>query len=533
MRVQLDRSRPYQPLDVGNGLVAASVAADGRLLSIATYDRDHGIVVLTGLPAFDDAGRHDQAAVRAHRALLADPLRPGFGLQFDVPRASWRVSLLNDIVPESTCDADGVHIDVRTWAPAEQTSVAQLWRIETTRPISWRRVAPRLGRADYTQLTEGGPLAPAGPIARSWFLLGVEGDQGELPPGDHELVLRVGFGQALDLPPFAAPTIPGSTAVSRRGLAYARIVALRTEPGATCILADHEILPLSWNRDAYFVATLLRQAGDVSLVREHLRWLFRVAEHPGGMWGRAHLANGRVKDHAYQLDQQCYPLLEAVESGAAAEYHDDISSVVRAVEARREGDLYPTDETPGDDPLGLPYHFSSHVLLWHTYDVLARAGIRTPDAGRLRDATVQTFADAGRFAYATDGQGSFRHYHDANDLPTAFAPAWGFCAAEDPRWVATTRFAWSEANVGGFYAGRLGGLGSVHTPHPWPLGDLQEIIVARASGDEARERSARAKLKRIEAWNGMIPEAYDESSGEVRSRHWFAWPVALRATIDG
>jgi len=189
--------------------------------------------------------------------------------------------------------------------------------------------------------------------------------------------------------------------------------------------------------------------------------------------------------------------------------------------------------TPADDPLPLPFHFSSHVLLWRTYDALGRAGIPVPDADRLRSATLRAFTDAGRFAYATDGQGVFHHYHDANDLPTAYAPAWGFCAASDPRWLATMRFAWSTANIGGFYPGPLGGLGSVHTPHPWPLGDLQEIIVARATADAPREHAARTKLERIQAWNGMIPEAYDEVTGAVRSRHWFAWAVALRAMLEG
>ncbi|MDP9245468.1 MAG: glycoside hydrolase family 125 protein [Chloroflexota bacterium] len=533
MKLELDPSRPYQPLEIGNGRVAASVAPDGLMLSISTYDPEHGIVVLTALPAFSEAGRHDPTAVRAHRAALADPRRPGFGVDLDLPGAGWRVALLGDAVPESTFDGPGLRITVTTWAPPDQAGIAQVWRIRTERPLRWRRVVPRLGRADYTQLTEGGPLPPAGPIARRWHLAGFDTEQGELPPGDHELILRVGFDPIRELPPFVVPELRGATTASRRGLAYARIVALRTEAGATCILADHEILPLSWNRDAYFVASLLRERGDVGTVREHLEWLFRVAERPGGLWGRAHLANGRVKDRAFQLDQQCYPLLEAVESGGAATYRDLIGGVVRAIEARRQGELYPTDETPADDPLGLPYHFSSHVLLWRTYDALARTGIPAPDAERIRRATIQAFADTGRFAYATDGNGSFRHYHDANDVPTAFAPAWGFCAADDERWVATTRFAWSEANAGGFYPGPLGGLGSIHTPHPWPLGDLQAIVVARANGDAAAERAVRVKLDRIETWNHLIPEAYDEMSGAVRSRHWFAWPLALRATLDG
>ena len=374
----LDRSRPYQPLDIGNGLVAASVARDGALLSIATYDREHGVVILTRTPPFDELKRRETAAVREYRAALADPLRAGFGLSFDIPPGSWSVSLLGDSIPECSYEAREARITVRTWAPPECSGLVQRWRVETTRQLQWRRVLPRLRRADYTQLTEGGPLPVAGAITRPWYLSGVDAEHGDLPPGDHELLLQAGFGTPMDRPEVTVPDLPGESAASPRGVAYARIVALRTGSDATCILADHEILPLSWNRDAYYVATLLRQRGDAALVHQHLRWLFRVADRPGGLWGRAHLANGRVKDHAFQLDQQCYPLLEAVESNAAEMYRDEIGEVVRALEARRQGALYPTEETPGDDPLALPFHFSSHVLLWRTYDALARAGIQVP-----------------------------------------------------------------------------------------------------------------------------------------------------------
>src|SRR5206468_685483 len=87
------------------------------------------------------------------------------------------------------------------------------------------------------------------------------------------------------------------------------------------------------------------------------------------------------------------------------------------------------------------------------------------------------------------------------DKRTAFG--WGFCPADDPRWRATIAFAWSERNEG-YFEGALGGLGSVHTRHPWPLGDLQEIVVARATRDAERERRARERLVRVETWDGML-----------------------------
>jgi len=55
--------------------------------------------------------------------------------------------------------------------------------------------------------------------------------------------------------------------------------------------------------------------------------------------------------------------------------------------------------------------------------------------------------------------------------------------------------------------------------------------VARVLGDAARERRGWERLERVETWDGLLPEAYDETTGAVASRHWFAWPVALRALL--
>jgi len=190
--------------------------------------------------------------------------------------------------------------------------------------------------------------------------------------------------------------------------------------------------------------------------------------------------------------------------------------------------LVATDETPADDRLAEAYHCSSHVLLWH---VLATLG--HPEAEPVRAAILRHFRSGDGFAYAVrgpDGLGA-RDYHDANDLPTALAPAWGFCSATEPRWLRTIERAWSAANPG-FFSGPLGGLGSVHTPHPWTLGDLQARIVASARGDRTALDAAEARLDRVQTWDGLLPEAYDEATGGVASRHWFAWPVALRAWLE-
>src|SRR6185295_18024619 len=74
-----------------------------------------------------------------------------------------------------------------------------------------------------------------------------------------------------------------TTAHVRRGIAYAiDCVASRTGD-VTAILADHEILPLVWTRDAYYVCRALLAAGPrdpqiAAVVDGFIRWMFEAAE---------------------------------------------------------------------------------------------------------------------------------------------------------------------------------------------------------------------------------------------------------------
>jgi hypothetical protein len=330
----------------------------------------------------------------------------------------------------------------------------------------------------------------------------------------------------------------------RRAIVYGLMMVVPAGEGA-CLLTDHMLLPLSWNRDAYFVARALLSAGQRDVVRRHLLWTFETAERLNGMWVRCYTANGRVKDPAFQLDQQLYPLLElaeyALETGdneTFARLRPHVEGALAALETRRTADalLFSTDETSADDPIALPYALSSHILLWRTLSKLAAlgaAGHWTDRIAPLHETVQQIFVtehDGCRlYAYAADGAGRFHFYHDANDFPLALAPAWGFVSADDPVWTATVEFAFSEANQGGVYAGQLG---SVHTPAPWPLGDVQDLIIAQALNDKRRADRARARLRRAAQPDGGLSEAYDAETGEVISRHWFAWPNAAYACVE-
>ena len=582
---RLDPNKPYKPLDVGNGIVAGTLTPNGRWLSLGAAHPVHGRIVLSDAAAFPDDQRLDQPAVRAYRAGLASLSRKGFGLSLLSGEAE--VFLVEDSLPLSVLDrADYARIEVLTFAPRGRRGALQIVRVaarDTTISVgvAWQGKM-QLARAAYTQLTPGGPL----PAARSNTTTGEDGqliwfDDRELGasaaialpthqqvPANMSLpfVVAIALADTLDAAVREAVMLAGEGALLvgeevqarrswwqgvgrdgdldhavRRGVAYALdCAASRIDDLAVAVLADHEILPLVWTRDAYYVCRMLlelapRDERVRAVVDGFLNWLFEAAERPAGWWPRASLANGGSKDPAFQLDQQLFPLLlledHARLTGEIAlldRYAGMRQETLRALLTKRTPfGLIATDETPADDPLEQPFHFSSHVLLWRVLRDLDPA-----QADEVRDATRAAFVVSGRFAYAVrgaKGEGP-RHYHDANDLPTVFAPAWGFCDADDPIWRATIDFAWSQKNDG-YFAGPLGGLGSLHTRHPWPLGDLQEIVVARVVGDAERERRGWERLERVETWDGLLPEAYDETTGAVASRHHFAWPAALRALL--
>lgn len=356
--------------------------------------------------------------------------------------------------------------------------------------------------------------------------------------------------------------------VAGRGVRYTLdCTALRVTDDESTILTDHRILPLSWTRDAYYQALAVlgcaaagRGAGaTVARIGDHLRWLWVRCERPGGVWQRSYQANGSVKDWAVQADQQLYPLLElldyrdvagtwpsTVDKLGVGDWGQRVRSVWSALPRDGATGLLTSEENPADDDTAeLPLLLSTQVLYWHTARRLAiRAAELSlddlrlgPTADAIRSGTLERFATDGPFGrqwfYAVDGRGHGRRYHDANDLPVALAPRFGFVAADDLAWDATMRFAFSPENPA-FVAGPFGGLGSAHTPGVWPLGDIQEWVWAAVRGDEQRVDATLARLATVASPDGLLPETYDPADGSWLSRPWFAWPgSAVAALVAG
>ena len=555
---RLDPQAGIKPLDFHQGNITGSVNAYGRIVALNTYDAQHGYVTANAIPPFTEDQRYEQQQVRAYRQQFVES--EGYGVHLPGDVLAMDAYLIEDIIPYLTFTlADGTQAACLTFAIPD--GVCQMWRFSrqdirfTVTGNIW------LQRAAYTQLTEGGPVAMpsaqtvpvANGIANSalgWRLLmnpeisGTSQDDDSCRitgqyQGDSVLYWRL---TQTDAAPISNDPLPMLHAqldtwrehwqhpqaptdlIQRRAWTYSHACCVAVDTDATCILTDHMLLPLSWNRDAYYVAMSLLPWQPQS-VRQHIVWLFERAERVENAWGRAYLANGAIKDHGYQLDQQIYPLLELADYtqhtqdfSLLDQFASDVVSML--MHFRQGGVLLKTDETPADDPIALPYHLSSHILLWHTLQQWHRLNaFPTLDLEKWAD-ELQTeintrFIVDDLYAYAINDDGAYQHYHDANDIPFALAPVWGFVPADDAVWQATMAFAFSDRNQGGCYDGRLG---SVHTPGGWPLGDYQAWVL---------DDDAYSQLQRVAQWDGALPEAYDPQTLRTISRHWFAWPNAL------
>ncbi|EHK27173.1 uncharacterized protein TRIVIDRAFT_188083 [Trichoderma virens Gv29-8] len=299
-------------------------------------------------------------------------------------------------------------------------------------------------------------------------------------------------------------------------------------------------------------------------IKGHLEWVFFKAERPHKFWHRSYVITGKPKDGpVYQLDQQCYPMLELCDY--FSEYPSEsnfvekilssqvVTEILDHITSKRDLDtgLFPTDETPGDDEVIYPFHFSSHVLLWYTLCQLADLIHSVPTALRdladrlqsladeVRSQTMQHFLitdpDFGhtKIAYLVDGHGKHTFYHDGNDIPTAFAASWGFFSTKKDleAWYNTMSFALSEENSLGYSSGGpFAGLGSVHSQGPWPLGYFQEMLYADVRGNKRAKADALQRIIGAMQWDGTFGEAVDVKTGETTSKAWFSWPGSMIAT---
>ncbi|MGH2401293.1 MAG: glycoside hydrolase family 125 protein, partial [Candidatus Limnocylindria bacterium] len=548
----------------------------------------HGFVELSALPRFDEARRGDPEATRRHRRAMT--LAEHAFLQVEVDGSLPRLEPDPSDAAAPHWSGDG--IEVRCVAPADGLGARQSWSIAGLgrRRSVTLRLRGALDRPALAEITELDPPMPTGAqtairaqggtvlveasglsaivavtldgAAATWERVGDELHASLDWPDTDELAFQITVALQTDArsagsnPASPSPAITdGHDPLTSRALAYIRgCTALVVGTGERAILTDHRILPLSWTRDAYWQALALLAAdgpGDRDRVADHLRWLWRRCERPDGRWVRSHHANGRRKDLAFQADQQLYAIVELADYWrvvgslpAGVGWDTAVATAWRAAvdEVDPTTGLIACAENAADDPAVAPFITASQILLWYAgqrlLEMLDAAALSVGDldvrgpAAAAREGFTARMVDGGApWPYAVDGSGGRVAYHDANDLPVALAPLWGFCAADDPGWLATMRFAFGPDNPG-WDAGLRPGLGSAHTPGPWTLGDIQAWIHGRTLADGQAMAMAFERLEAVAFFDSMLPEAYSADPDEdLRQRHWFAWPGATIAAL--
>jgi meiotically up-regulated gene 157 (Mug157) protein len=158
--------------------------------------------------------------------------------------------------------------------------------------------------------------------------------------------------------------------------------------------------------------------------------------------------------------------------------------------------------------------------------VEARALADEIDAGILDHAVVAADGKPPVLAYEVDGLGAALLADDAN-LPSLLSlPMSGWCADDDPLYLATREFVLSAGNPY-FYAGTAAaGVGSPHTPgrHVWPMAVAVEGLTG---GDEGALTRALETLAATTGGTGLMHESFLVDDPEVFTRPWFGWANAM------
>ena len=130
------------------------------------------------------------------------------------------------------------------------------------------------------------------------------------------------------------------------------------------------------------------------------------------------------------------------------------------------------------------------------------------------------------YAYEVDGFGSRQLMDDAN-VPSLLAL--GYLDPEmfdDPVYLNTRRFVWSEDNPY-FKRGAAGeGIGGPHigTESVWPMSIMMKAFTAQ---DDDEIRACLTQLLRTDAGSGFMHESFHKDDANDFTRPWFAWANTL------
>ncbi|MBX9243862.1 glycoside hydrolase family 125 protein [Actinotalea ferrariae] len=130
------------------------------------------------------------------------------------------------------------------------------------------------------------------------------------------------------------------------------------------------------------------------------------------------------------------------------------------------------------------------------------------------------------YAYEVDGLGGANLMDDANVPSLLSLPLIGWCAADDPLYLATRALVLSPANPY-FYEGTAArGIGSPHTPagNVWPIALAVQGLTAT---DEAEKARLLELLVRTDGGAGRMHESFTCDDPTQFTRPWFSWADSM------
>lgn len=129
-------------------------------------------------------------------------------------------------------------------------------------------------------------------------------------------------------------------------------------------------------------------------------------------------------------------------------------------------------------------------------------------------------------AYEIDGFGNFSFADDSNVPSLLSLPYLGYCAKDDPTYLATRNFLLSTGNPFYYVGSVASGIGSPHTPTNW-IWPMALSMQALTSTNDTEIAMCLTYLTRSALATGFMHESFDKDDATQYTRPWFAWANAL------
>lgn len=151
-------------------------------------------------------------------------------------------------------------------------------------------------------------------------------------------------------------------------------------------------------------------------------------------------------------------------------------------------------------------------------------------AGLQEHAIVEHPVHGRMWAYEVDGLGNQLLTDDANTPSLLSAPYLGFCAPDDPTYLATRSFILSGDNPTYYVGTAAAGIGSPHTP-PRFVWHMALTMQAMTSTDPAEQEALVQTLLATTGGTGLMHEGFDVDDPAHFTRPWFGWANSLFAEL--